>query len=61
MRGTLEFIIALVILGALIALPATVWLAVFRTSPDMVRIVIYNVFILGYGMILLKGVHREDE
>lgn len=56
MRGTLGFIIALVILGALIALPITVWFAVFRTSPDTIRVAIYNVFCLGYGSLILQGV-----
>lgn len=61
MRGTLEFIIALVILVALIALPFTVWFAVFRTSPETVRIAIYNIFCFGYGLIVFKGVNKSNE
>lgn len=61
MKVAIEFLLALLVLVSMIALPFTVWFAVFRTNPEIVRIAIYNIFCFGYGLIVFKGVNKSNE
>lgn len=49
MKVWVGFIFAIIGLVTLILLPFTVYLAVFNTSPENIRIAIYNIFLFWYS------------
>lgn len=55
MRTWVGFILAIIGLVTLISLPFTVYLAVFNTSPENIRIAIYNIFLFWYSAHITTG------
>lgn len=49
MKVWVGFILAIIGLVTLILLPFTVYLAVFNTSPENIRYMLYNIFLFWYS------------
>lgn len=55
MKMWVGFILAILSLLTLITMPITVYLAVFNTSPEYIRIAIYNIFLFWYSAHIATG------
>lgn len=60
MKQIIQVIISIGLLGAYIALPFTVWRAIYETSRMSIQNMIFNIFCIIYLAILTRGIVEVD-